>query len=125
MRELGRRGPVPDLVDFDALLREAGLADLLRTVLERLADAYQHPVDIEFTVNPDRDGGVVLNLVQCRPLQTRGVGGTIGVPAVEASRCLLTTHGNFMGATCDCRSNGSCWCGRTPTCPSANRTATR
>lgn len=97
LRDLGRRGAVPELVDFDGLLREAGLAELLRSVLERLADAYQHPVDIEFTVNPDRDGGVVLNLVQCRPLQTRGVGGTIGVPAIEAARCLLATHGNFMG----------------------------
>ena len=97
LRELGRSGRVPELVDFDGLLGEAGLAELLRAALARLADAYRHPVDIEFTVNADRSGGLVLNLVQCRPLQTTGVGGAIGTPAVVPDRCLLAITGNFMG----------------------------
>ena len=97
LRERGRGGEVPEVVDFGGLLGGAGLADLLRQVLARLAQAYRHPVDIEFTVNLDSDGEMVLNLVQCRPLQTRGVGGATGVPPVEPQRCLLATTGNFMG----------------------------
>ena len=98
LRELGRRGRgVPEVVDFGALLRDTDFPVLLRTMLAHLAGAYDHPVDIEFTVNPDRQGRVSLNLVQCRPLQTRGVGGAVGVPDQVPERCLLATTGNFMG----------------------------
>ena len=97
LRELGRAGKVPQVVDFGALLRDTDFPELLRTALACLAQAYDHPVDIEFTVNPERDGTVTLNLVQCRPLQTRGVGGAVGVPELDPPRCLLATSGNFMG----------------------------
>lgn len=97
MRELGRSGRVPELVACNRLLAAAGLADLLRDLLATLAAAYRHPVDIEFTINTDRDGAMVLNPVQCRPLQTRGVGGPTGTPAVIEDRCLLAARGNFMG----------------------------
>ncbi|MFT4294999.1 MAG: PEP/pyruvate-binding domain-containing protein [Micropruina sp.] len=98
LRELGRTGRgVPEVIDFGRLLRGTDFPALLRAVLACLAEAYDHPVDIEFTVNPERDGTVSLNLVQCRPLQTRGVGGAVGVPAVAPERCLLATSGNFMG----------------------------
>lgn len=97
LRELGRAGRVPQVVDFGALLRDTDFPVVLRAVLARLAQAYDHPVDIEFTVNPGRDGTVSLNLVQCRPLQTRGVGGPVGVPDLDPDRCLLATTGNFMG----------------------------
>lgn len=98
LRELGRSTkPTPEVVDFAALLDEAGVAALLRQVLAALASAYRHPVDIEFTVNRDPDGVAVLNLVQCRPLQTRGVGGAVGVPEPVPERCLLADRGNFMG----------------------------
>ena len=97
LRELGRRGRVPEMVDFAALLDDAGVAELLRSMLATLAAAYRHPVDVEFTVNLDPDGLAVLNLVQCRPLQTRGVGGSVGVPELVPERCLLSSRGNFMG----------------------------
>ena len=98
LRELGRPGrEVPEVIDFAGLLDGAGVARLLREVLASLAAAYQHPVDIEFTVNRDPDGVAVLNLVQCRPLQTRGVGGSIGVPERAPERCVLASRGNFMG----------------------------
>lgn len=98
LRELGRAGrPVPQVVDFGTLLRDTDFPVLLREALARLAQAYDHPVDIEFTVNPERDGTASLNLVQCRPLQTRGVGGAVGVPELDPERCLLATSGNFMG----------------------------
>ncbi len=97
LRERGRSGATPEVIDFGGLLGAAGLADLLRRVLATLAQAYRHPVDIEFTVNLDPDGDAVLNLVQCRPLQTRGVGGATGVPEVVPGRCLLAATGNFMG----------------------------
>lgn len=38
-----------------------------------------------------------LNVVQCRPLQTRGVGGPVTISDRDPDRCLLATNGNFMG----------------------------
>lgn len=84
------------MIDFAGLLDGAGVARLLREVLASLAAA-QHPVDIELTVNRDPDGVAVLNPVQSRPLQTRGVGGSIGVPERAPERCVLASRGNFMG----------------------------
>jgi hypothetical protein len=42
----------------------------LGAIMKQLADAYCNPVDIEFTVNWTPDGAYLINLLQCRPLQT-------------------------------------------------------
>lgn len=98
LRDLGRSGPTPDVVDLAGLLGATGVPALLRDMLATLAEAYDYPVDIELTLNPDRDGGYVVNLVQCRPLQTRGLGTRGGTaPVVDADRCLVATRGDFMG----------------------------
>ena len=96
MRELGRRGPAPELVDFTGLLQRTRFPAVLGDILTTLSDAYDHPVDIEYTVNVDRDGDPKVNLVQCRPLQTRGLGPAQQAPTVDVDRCLLAT-GSFMG----------------------------
>lgn len=97
-RESGRAArPIPDVVDFAGLLSRTGFATLLTEVLTALSAAYDHPVDIEFTVNFERDGDLALNVVQCRPLQTRGVGTAVELPALDPERCLLSSTGDFMG----------------------------
>ena len=54
------------------------MRELLRTVEE----AYQHPVDIEFTANTLEDGKLRVNLLQCRPFQVKikGEGGRVQFP---------------------------------------------
>ncbi|MDN5963141.1 MAG: PEP/pyruvate-binding domain-containing protein [Actinomyces sp.] len=98
LEELGRpSGAAPQLVDFRGLLADTDFAPWLREVLAVLEAAYDYPVDIEFTLNVTPRGWR-FNLLQCRPLQTRGPGLPVEVtePA-DPSRCLLTTHGGFMG----------------------------
>ncbi|WP_051215723.1 PEP/pyruvate-binding domain-containing protein [Granulicoccus phenolivorans] len=102
LRERGRPvSQAPQVVDFDGLLRETDFAALLRDILRVLEAEYAYPVDIEFTVNyPSgvRSGdGFKVSLVQCRPLQTRGLGRTVEVPEADPRRCLFASHGNFMG----------------------------
>ncbi|MDN5792060.1 MAG: PEP/pyruvate-binding domain-containing protein, partial [Brevibacterium aurantiacum] len=97
MRELGRRGPPPEVIDFAGLLTQTEFPALLRGILGSLSAAYDYPVDIEFTVNVDRDGAVKMNLVQCRPLQTGEVGPRRELPAIETTRCFIATTGAFMG----------------------------
>jgi hypothetical protein len=57
-------------------------------------------VDIEFTVNFTDDDAFVINLVQCRPLQTKGVGKRVRIPKdIPADRILFRLEGNFMGSS--------------------------
>lgn len=96
MRELGRRGPTPELLDFAGLLGGTGFAAVLTEILEALSQAYDHPVDVEFTVSFDREDRPGVNIVQCRPLQTRGLGRAIRPPTPDPGRALLSTT-TFMG----------------------------
>lgn len=95
-RERGRDGPAPQLIDFSGLLGGTSFAATLDEMLGALSTAYGHPVDVEFTVNLDRDGAPRINVVQCRPLQTRGLGPAVAAPSVAPERCLLAT-GTFLG----------------------------
>ncbi len=98
LRELRRPRPKTpmEVVDFAGLL-SGDLPNLMAEMLQCLAQGYAHPVDTEFTVNFDRSGQPTLNLVQCRPLQTRGVGRSVRMPDFDAERSLMATGGSFMG----------------------------
>ena len=70
----------------------------MRDVLALLARKYDYPVDIEFTANFRRDGSFRINLLQCRPLQTKGLGKTVELPKITGKDdCIFYTKGNFMG----------------------------
>lgn len=106
LRELGRpTTPEPLILDFDGLLTRTDLPAYLRDLLHAIARAYDYPVDVEFTVNVQAnglDGGSPVdyrvNLVQCRPLQTRALGTAVTMPQLsDPDHCFLTTHGDFMG----------------------------
>jgi len=67
-------------------------------MLKTLESTYQYPVDIEFTTNFTRNGSFQINLVQCRPLQTKGEGKRVAIPKhVETRDILFQSKGNFMG----------------------------
>jgi hypothetical protein len=73
----------------------------MRRMLTTLERAYEYPVDVEFTADVTSSGGIRINLVQCRPLQTRGIrSGPVEIPDdVPASRTLFRSAGNFMGGS--------------------------
>ena len=56
---------------IQSLLKETPFAETMRTLLRTVADAYSHPVDIEFTANFMDDGQFRVNVVQCRPFQVK------------------------------------------------------
>lgn len=100
-RRSGRsRNPRYPLVvaDFTGLLGHTPFPGFMRDVLDALSTAYDHPVDVEFTVNVTADGDVRVGIVQCRPLQTRGPGAAVAMPDLtDRDDVLFETHGNFMG----------------------------
>jgi len=99
-REQGRSAESAWLLTFEPLLSQTPFVDTAQRLLKTLERAYQYPVDVEFTVNFDEEDRPLLNLVQCRPLQTRGAEQRVELPArVEADRLFFRTRGNFMGGS--------------------------
>ena len=123
MPEVARRAVMEHDREAEARLRErgstrqvlfascAGLAAnerftrAMREILAALQSAYEHPVDIEFTVNVGEAEGqrdqFVINLLQCRPLQ--GLSGTdaVEVPDHDSGATLLGMSGSSMGSSVD------------------------
>jgi hypothetical protein len=99
LRELGGRYNVmPQIYDFDGLLTRTEFPRLASKVLGVLKTAYDYPVDIEFTANFNRDGNFRFNLLQCRPLQTKGFGKAVDIPELEQESVFFSSSkGNFMG----------------------------
>jgi pyruvate,water dikinase len=97
LRELGYTRVRPFIYDFDKLLKHTDFPVVMREILALLSKIYDYPVDIEFTANFTRDGRFRINLLQCRPLQTRGLGKPVRLPRVDEKDCLFSVKGNFMG----------------------------
>jgi hypothetical protein len=70
----------------------------MRNILSILQEAYDYPVDIEFTMNFVDEKNYRINLVQCRPLQVQGL-GSVKLPEIkvpEASR-IIEARGAVVG----------------------------
>ncbi|HOX58139.1 MAG TPA: PEP/pyruvate-binding domain-containing protein [Candidatus Paceibacterota bacterium] len=87
------------LVTFDRLLRETPVARDLRRMLEILESVYEHPVDIEFTVNFLGDGSYRIHLLQCRTFQIRRESIGVAPPVPAAHTTLLAAHGGVIGVS--------------------------
>lgn len=98
LRELGvNDARVPSIISFKKLLKTTDFPQTMTTVMATLEEKYDYPVDIEYACDFDRDGDYRVNLLQCRPLQTRGIGlaGTGSRPDIGDS--IFKIKGNFMG----------------------------
>lgn len=99
-RQQGAGGVEYWVLTFEKLLTETSFVRIMRSILSILESHYQHPVDVEFTVNFTRDKKPLVNLLQCRPLQTRGRQGHVEIPAALApEKILFKCEGYFMGGS--------------------------
>ncbi len=86
------------VLDFERLLTETDFVDDMRDMLRTLEEAYENPVDVEFTVNFLDEKRYHINLVQCRPLQIKGNTVTITPPEeVAPDAQLLSSNGPIIG----------------------------
>ena len=70
----------------------------MQKILKTIEKAYKYPVDIEFTVNFTADGLFKINLVQCRPLQTKGLKASVKLPEnIDAKKIIFSSIGHTMG----------------------------
>jgi hypothetical protein len=87
------------ILTFDELMTNTEIVPLMSDMLKTLEKAYRYPVDTEFTVNFSTEGKLIINLLQCRPLQTKGRPKRVKIPAVDKARVFLRQKGNFMGGS--------------------------
>ncbi|MBN2738456.1 MAG: hypothetical protein JXR70_15860 [Spirochaetales bacterium] len=85
-------------LSFNRLLSDTAFPEDMTKTLKTISNAYQHPVDIEFTVNFCETGSYMINLLQCRPFQIQGV-GVVNLPqeSVKPSSIILKTKGPVIG----------------------------
>lgn len=89
------------LLDFVKLLGTTDFPIVMQQMLKTLETCYQYPVDVEFTVNFSINGARHINLVQCRPLQTKGIQEKrVEIPADSSpAETFFRSAGNFMGGS--------------------------
>jgi len=88
------------LLTFEKLLSETSFVQNMQTILQTLEKHYEYPVDIEFTVNFTEDATAVINLLQCRPLQTKGRQPHVHIPSqIDPAKTLFQCEGYFMGGS--------------------------
>lgn len=86
------------ILTFDPLVSKTSFSQILQKILKTLEAAYGYPVDIEFTVNFKNNNEFQINLLQCRPMQTKGLGHRIKIPkTIPKNKILFQSQGNFLG----------------------------
>ena len=99
-RQQGKRSAEYWLLTFERLLTETSFTKIMQKILKTLEIYYEYPVDIEFTVNFTQNQKALINLLQCRPLQTRGRQGQVEIPAqIDPEKILFKCEGYFMGGS--------------------------
>lgn len=100
MKSTGRKGQDVWMLTFDELLSSTSFAGIISRMLKKLEQVYRYPVDIEFTVNFNKEGRFKINLLQCRPFQTKGHYSRMDFPeTISKSKILLKQDANFMGGS--------------------------
>jgi len=100
LREAGKPDRDHRLLTFERLLRETSFAADMQRMLQSLEKAYKYPVDIEFTANFTENGHTMVNLLQCRPLQTRGHQPVVDMAMpTDREKVLFESRGCFMGGS--------------------------
>jgi len=100
LRDLGKSDEDIWVLTFDDLMTKTDFPALMGRMLKRIESVYRYPVDIEFTVNFDQQGRPQINLLQCRPFQSRDIQVRMDLPEeADDEDILLRMEGNFMGGS--------------------------
>jgi hypothetical protein len=100
LRSVGKDTRDALMITFDQLLASTSFAKNMSRLLRTLEQVYRYPVDIEFTVNINAKGKLQINLLQCRPFQTKGHYSRVQLPdKMSRSKILIRQEANFMGGS--------------------------
>ena len=97
-RERGMHDVFPWVLTFEQLLRDTPFVADMRDMLRTLQEAYDYPVDVEFTANFIDKKHYKIDLLQCRPFQVREAGTIPNPPTrIEPENLVLEAHGAVIG----------------------------
>jgi hypothetical protein len=97
-REHGARDVFSHVLTFDTLLRSTKVPADMRDMMGVISAAYEHPVDIEFTVNFLGPDDYRINLLQCRPFHFAGEITHIPLPDdLREEDVIVRTNGPLIG----------------------------
>ncbi len=86
------------VLTFDKLLTATSFVNDIRDILRVLHEAYDYPVDVEFTLNFLQDDDYRIHVVQCRPLPVKGMDTTAPPPLdVPEERRIISASGAVIG----------------------------
>ena len=86
------------ILTFENLLKNEEFIKDMRYTLKELEFVYQHPIDIEFTVNFLNEKEYKINLLQCRPFQIRyEIKDIVKPERVEKENIIIKTNGPIIG----------------------------
>jgi len=88
------------VLTFEKLLSQTDFAPTMQRMMKTLESHYQYPVDIEFTANFGKDSKLNINLLQCRPLQTKGLESRVRIPRnTSPEKIFFKSDGYTMGGS--------------------------
>ncbi len=92
-------GPARWILTFDPVLSDGGIVEALREMVHTVRAAYETEVDIEFTANMSREGGLKVDIVQCRPFaaSTTDEKPFSELPHVSGEETILRSFGGVIG----------------------------
>ncbi len=96
LRERGQYRPVL-FASCQGLAENREFTTLMANMLSTLERCYEHPVDIEYTVNVGKDNEFVVNLLQCRPLHLLQSGKRIDLPKLPQEDTYFSIKQCAMG----------------------------
>jgi hypothetical protein len=100
LRELGHHDREAWILTFDNLLTRSSLTGVMHRMLKKLEEIYDYPVETEFTVNFTQSNTYKINLLQCRPVQTKGQVQRVKIPAdIGQDSIFVLLEGHFMGGS--------------------------
>ena len=83
---------------FDNLLGTTDFVKDMREILRTLQDAYEYPVDVEFTLNFVDERSYKIHVVQCRPLPVKGMeAARAAVAKVPKADTIIEANGAVIG----------------------------
>jgi len=98
IHELGKKDKSIWILTFDNLMTKTSFPGVMHRMMKKLEEIYNYPVEIEFTVNFTRYNEYKINLLQCRPLQTKGIAKKVEIPKeAKKDSILFQSEGHFMG----------------------------
>jgi pyruvate,water dikinase len=99
IHETGGKDVFSWMLTFENLLSNGPFVKNMKDMMRVLEDAYDHPVDIEFTANFSDISNFKINLVQCRPFQAKGNILSVERPrSISTEKIIIESNGPVIGS---------------------------